>query len=85
MYTFVGRLSADILANVSANVSANNIMSTEATYSTHDLIILLPIKLGLTESVFSYILSMTGKINFETGKAILLPVEFSRIPCNFKQ
>ena len=79
MYTFVGRLSADILANVSAN------MSTEATYSTHDLIILLPIKLGLTESVFSYILSMTGKINFETGKAILLPVEFSRIPCNFKQ
>ena len=79
MYTFVGRLLANILANVLAN------MSTEATYSTHDLIILLPIKLGLTESVFSYILSMTGKINFETGKAILLPIEFSRIPCNFKQ
>ena len=79
MYTFVGRLSADILANVLAG------MSTEATYSTHDLIILLPIKLGLTESVFSFILSMTGKINFQTGKAILLPVEFSRIPSNFKQ
>ena len=33
--------------------------------------------------VFSLILSMTGKINFQTGKAILLPVEFSRIPSNF--
>ena len=36
-------------------------------------------------SVFSLILSITGKINFQTGKAILLPVEFSRIPSNFKQ
>ena len=34
--------------------------------------------------VFSLILSTTGKINFQTGKAILLPVEFSRIPSNFK-
>ena len=36
-------------------------------------------------SVFSFTLSMTGKINFQTGKAILLQVEFSRIPINFKQ
>ena len=35
--------------------------------------------------VFSLILSMTGKINFQTGKAILLPVEFSRIPSKFKR
>ena len=35
--------------------------------------------------VFSRILSMTGKINFQTGKAILLLVEFSRIPSNFKR
>ena len=27
-------------------------------------------------AVFSLILSMTGKINFQTGIAILLPVEF---------
>ena len=27
-------------------------------------------------SVFSLILSMTGKINFQTGKAILLPLNF---------
>ena len=31
-------------------------------------------------AVFSLILSMTGKVKFQTGKAILLPVEFSRIP-----
>ena len=36
-------------------------------------------------SVFSLILSMISKINFQTGKAILLQVEFSRIPINFKQ
>ena len=36
-------------------------------------------------SVFSLILSMTGNINFQTGKVILLQVEFSRIPINFKQ
>ena len=35
--------------------------------------------------VFSLILRMTGKLNFQTGKAILLPVEFSRIPSNFKR
>ena len=35
--------------------------------------------------VFSLILRMTGKLNFQTGKAILLPVEFSRIPRNFKR
>ena len=33
----------------------------------------------------SLILRMTGKINFQTGKGILLPVEFSRIPINFKR
>ena len=33
--------------------------------------------------MFSLILSMTGKLNFQTSKAILLPVEFSRIPSNF--
>ena len=36
------------------------------------------------KAVFSLILSMIGKIDFQTGKAILLPVEFSRIPSNFK-
>ena len=35
--------------------------------------------------VFSLILSMTGKINFQTGKAIFLLVEFSRIPSKFKR
>ena len=39
----------------------------------------------LASAVFSLILSMTGKINFQSGKAILLPVEFSRIPSNFKR
>ena len=36
-------------------------------------------------TVFSIILSMTGKINFQTGKAILLQAEFLRIPSNFKR
>ena len=31
------------------------------------------------DAVFSLILSMIGKINFQTSKAILLSVEFSRI------
>ena len=35
--------------------------------------------------VFSLILNMIGKIDFQTGKAILLHVEFSRIPSNFKR
>ena len=33
-------------------------------------------------SVFSLILSMTGKINFQTSKATLLPVEFSILNSN---
>ena len=36
-------------------------------------------------AVFSLILSMTGKITFQTSKAILLHVEFSRILSNFTQ
>ena len=32
--------------------------------------------------VFSLILHMTGKIHFQTGKVIILPIEFSRIPSN---
>ena len=36
-------------------------------------------------SVFFLILSITGKISFQTGKGILLPVEFLRIPSNFKR
>ena len=35
--------------------------------------------------VLPFILSMTGKINFQTGKVILSRVEFSRIPSNFKR
>ena len=38
----------------------------------------------LATTVFSIILSMTGKRNFQTSKAILLQDEFSRIPSNFK-
>ena len=33
-------------------------------------------------SVFSLILSMTGKINFQTSKATILPVEFSILNSN---
>ena len=36
-------------------------------------------------AVFSLILSMTGKINFQTSKAVLLQVELSRIPINFNR
>lgn len=34
--------------------------------------------------VFSPILSTTGKINYQTSRAILVPVEFSRIPIDFR-
>ena len=40
---------------------------------------------ALSNAVFSLILSKTSKINFQTSKAILLSVEFSRIRSNFKQ
>lgn len=34
-------------------------------------------------TVFFPLVSMTGKINFPTGRTILLPVEFTRITNNF--
>ena len=37
------------------------------------------------DSIVNRLTMMTGKINCQTGKAILLPVEFSRIPSNFKR
>ena len=36
------------------------------------------------DAVFSLILSMIGKINFQTSKAILLPIEFSILNGNKK-
>ena len=42
------------------------------------------IKLKKLPPVFSIILSTTGKINFQTGRAILLPFEFSRNSKEFK-
>ena len=42
-------------------------------------------KIAGVESVFSLILRMTGKTNFQTGKAFFSPVEFSKIPSNFKR
>ena len=44
-----------------------------------------PFEIAGVESVFSLILRMTGKINFQTGEAFFLLVEFSRIPSNFKR
>ena len=44
-----------------------------------------PFKIAGVESVFSLILRMTGKTNFQTGKAFFSPVECSRIPSNFKR
>ena len=75
-----------------------NAFDTEPSYLTVALDIIqilltVPVNLQLSKekspiqsvrqiTVFSLILSMTGKINFQTSKAILLLVKFSRIPRN---
>lgn len=38
-----------------------------------------------SHTVFSLYLSTIGKMNFQTDRSILLPVEFSRVLSNFRQ
>ena len=86
----------DVLRN--SQWSVTNAFDTEPSYLTVALDIIqilltVPVNLQLSKekspiqsvrqiTVFSLILSMTGKINFQTSKAILLLVKFSRIPRN---